>query len=90
MDSGYPMQMLSIAGRRYHYVPDCVAAFAACVLIGASLQSFAQAYPSKPIRVIVPYAAGGAGDIMGRVIGQKLNDAWGQQVVVDMRPERQA
>jgi len=80
------MQMLSTAGRRYRHVPGCIAAFAACVLIGASLQSFAQVYPSKPIRVIVPYAAGGAGDIMGRVIGQKLNDAWGQQVVVDMRP----
>ena len=84
------MQMLSTAGRRYRHVPGCIAAFAGCVLIGASLQSFAQVYPSKPIRVIVPYAAGGAGDIMARVIGQKLNDAWGQQVVVDMRPERQA
>lgn len=80
------MPMLSTAGRRYHHVPGCVAAFAACVSLGASLQSSGQPYPSKPIRVIVPYAAGGAGDIMGRVIGQKLNDAWGQQVVVDMRP----
>jgi tripartite-type tricarboxylate transporter receptor subunit TctC len=52
----------------------------------ASHSALAQAYPSKPVRIIVPYAAGGAGDIMGRVIGQKLTDLWSQQIVVDLRP----
>ncbi|HEX2829752.1 MAG TPA: tripartite tricarboxylate transporter substrate binding protein [Burkholderiales bacterium] len=45
----------------------------------------ARAYPSKPIRFIVPYSAGGATDITARVIGAKLAEKWGQQVVVDNR-----
>jgi tripartite-type tricarboxylate transporter receptor subunit TctC len=45
----------------------------------------AQAYPARPIRVVVPTAAGGAGDIVARAIGQKLTDSWGQQVIVDNR-----
>src|SRR5688572_21500166 len=43
-------------------------------------------YPNRPIRFIVPYVAGGAGDIFARTIGQKLTDATGQTVVVDNRP----
>ena len=46
----------------------------------------AQQYPNHPIRFIVPYVAGGAGDIFARTIGQKLSIAFGQQVVVDNRP----
>lgn len=45
----------------------------------------AQAYPVKPVRIIVPFAPGGATDIVTRVLGQKLNEAWGQQVVADNR-----
>jgi tripartite-type tricarboxylate transporter receptor subunit TctC len=47
--------------------------------------SLAQSYPAKAIRVIVPSAAGGGADIVARAIGQKLTEAWGQQVVVDNR-----
>src|SRR5260221_10370672 len=43
----------------------------------------AQPYPSKPIRLIVPYAAGGTSDILARQIGPKLTDAWGQPVVIE-------
>ncbi|OGA53861.1 MAG: hypothetical protein A3F74_26115 [Betaproteobacteria bacterium RIFCSPLOWO2_12_FULL_62_58] len=43
-------------------------------------------YPSKPIRFIVPFVPGGGTDTAARVIGKKLTDAWGQQVVVDNRP----
>ncbi|MDB5810636.1 MAG: transporter substrate-binding protein [Betaproteobacteria bacterium] len=46
----------------------------------------AQNYPSRPIRFIVPYVAGGAGDIFARTIGQKYYEAMGQTVVVDNRP----
>jgi tripartite-type tricarboxylate transporter receptor subunit TctC len=60
------------------------AAFAAAALAPAI--ACAQTYPAKPVQFIVPYAAGGAGDIFARVIGQKLTATLGQQVVVVNRP----
>jgi tripartite-type tricarboxylate transporter receptor subunit TctC len=45
----------------------------------------AQVYPNRPIRVIVPFPAGGTADILARVIGQKMTESWGQQVVIDNR-----
>jgi tripartite-type tricarboxylate transporter receptor subunit TctC len=46
----------------------------------------AQTYPSKPIHVLVPYAPGGIADIAARILGAKLTEAWGQQIVVDNKP----
>jgi tripartite-type tricarboxylate transporter receptor subunit TctC len=46
----------------------------------------AQGYPTRPIHLIAPYAPGGIADIAARLIGQKLTEAWGQQVVVENRP----
>ena len=48
--------------------------------------AIAQNYPNKPIRIIVPLAAGGTGDTLGRLAADKLAEAFGQQVVVDNRP----
>jgi tripartite-type tricarboxylate transporter receptor subunit TctC len=60
------------------------------VFLAASLvfcaAAAAQTYPNKPIRLIVPYAAGGTSDILARQIGPELNKAWGQPVVVENRP----
>ena len=57
--------------------------------ITASTQAWAQdgagAYPNRPIRIIVTYAPGGPADIIARSVGQKLNESWGQPVVIDNR-----
>jgi tripartite-type tricarboxylate transporter receptor subunit TctC len=55
----------------------------ACAAFAAA---HAQSYPSKPIRIVVPYAAGGTSDILARQIGPKLSDTWGQPVVVENKP----
>src|SRR5262245_66587921 len=50
----------------------------------------AQNYPAKPIHILVPYAPGGITDIASRIVGAKLTDAWGQQLVVENSPGRNA
>jgi len=55
------------------------------IAFAASCAALAQSYPSRPIRLIVPYAAGGTSDILARQIGPKLTEAWGQPVVVENR-----
>ena len=58
-----------------------IAGIACC----ASL-ALAQPYPSKPIRLVIGFAAGGPSDVAARTIAQKLTEKWGQQVIVDIRP----
>jgi len=52
----------------------------------ASTQAMAQAWPSKPVRLIVPAGAGAAPDVIARIVGEKLAAAWGQGVIVDNKP----
>ena len=62
--------------------------FCAIALLGAlsSLHAAETAsYPNKPIRIVVPFPPGGSTDFFARSIGQKLSEAWGQQVIVDNR-----
>jgi tripartite-type tricarboxylate transporter receptor subunit TctC len=48
--------------------------------------AFGQAYPTKPVRLIVTYPPGGSSDLMARVFGAKLSELWGQQVVIESKP----
>jgi tripartite-type tricarboxylate transporter receptor subunit TctC len=68
-----------------HRLVHCVVAALIAVLTTSPLasQSAAQAYPAKPIRIIVPFTPGGGNDVLARVIAQKLTDSWGQPVVVE-------
>lgn len=59
--------------------------FAACVAVGVNQYALAQNFPTKPVRLIVPFPAGGGSDIVGRILAQKLTERLGQQVVVDNR-----
>src|SRR5258708_4334332 len=65
-------------------------AHAATLAIGLAFawctSASSQPYPSKPIHIVVPFAPGGITDVLGRALGQRLSEAWGQQVVIENKP----
>ena len=67
-------------------VRNRIACAALALLAAAPATLFAQGYPNRPIKYIVPFPPGGATDTLARAIGQKLSDALGQPVVIDNRP----
>ncbi len=58
----------------------------AAALAAAATSTFAQGYPARPVKIVVPFAAGGVADITARVLSQKMSGAIGQQVIVENRP----
>ena len=54
-------------------------------LLITATSGFAQPYPSKPIRIVVPFAAGGIADLYSRIIGARVQESWGQPVVIENR-----
>ena len=58
---------------------------AATACLAAAGGAFAQAYPNKPIKFVVPFPPGGGNDVIARIVGQKLTARWGQSVVIENR-----
>ncbi len=58
----------------------------ACALLLAPAAAHAQAYPSRPITIVVPAAPGGVTDMLGRILAKRLTEAWGQQAIVENKP----
>ncbi len=72
---------------RRHLLSLCALALANfAVPLSAQAQAQPQAWPTRPVKIVVPYAPGGATDILGRMVAAKLQAAWGQTVTVDNKP----
>jgi tripartite-type tricarboxylate transporter receptor subunit TctC len=73
---------------RFHFPSRrrLLAAAGAALCLAAPVLAQAQAYPNKPVKLVVPYPPGGPTDIVARLVAQKLSDAMGQQFIIDNRP----
>ena len=63
-----------------------ILALAFLVAAPLAAPALAQNYPTRTVRLIAPFAPGGATDVLARIVGQKLGERWGQSVIVDNRP----
>jgi tripartite-type tricarboxylate transporter receptor subunit TctC len=70
-------------------MPDIMSKFAVAATLGlagvcaAALPAWAQTYPSRPITMIIPFAAGGPTDVLGRMVGQRMGEVLGQQIIIE-------
>src|SRR5436190_22074308 len=63
-----------------------LAIFTSLAVAGAAAQERPDAFPSRSIKIVVPFPAGGPSDVLARMIGQKMSEDWGQPVVIENRP----
>ena len=75
--------MTAVLSSRRRFQHLALALAAACAF---PLTAHAQAFPSKPVRLVVTYPAGGSSDLMARIMGQKLSEYWGQPVIIESKP----
>jgi tripartite-type tricarboxylate transporter receptor subunit TctC len=93
-DRGKPMSKATTSGVKFvrtgpleaHTLARVIALVALAVVCGVQTASAEDAFPTRPIRMIVPFPPGGPTDVMGRLISQSLSERLGQQVYVDNRP----
>ena len=60
--------------------------FAPCTIAAEAVGQAPASFPNRPVRMVVPFAPGGFTDVVARIVGQRLTDAWGRPVIVDNRP----
>ena len=82
--SDSPAQLQRVARMSFHRTSLAILFAAVTALIAGPVH--AQAYPSKPIHIVVTFPLGGAPDILSRLIGAKMQESWGQPVIVDNKP----
>jgi tripartite-type tricarboxylate transporter receptor subunit TctC len=68
------------------WTPLCAGLLAGAMALAAAAPAAAQDFPKGPVRIIIPFPPGGPTDTVGRLIGQKLQEMWGQPVVIDYKP----
>ncbi len=79
----FPVAAMPPSTYRRRFGVALAAAALGCTL---PIVAHAQSFPSKPVKLVVPFPPGGSLDNVGRLLAQKLTEAWGQQVVVENRP----
>src|SRR5713101_7039370 len=73
-------------GAEHDMRPNSISPLTLLMIALSCAGATAQDFPSRPVHFVVPYAAGGSGDMLARLLGSKLASMWGQQVVIDNRP----